>query len=71
MVCAGLTFVFAGWVTDHFSSQGGFAMKILLAAIAFAAVGAAKFVVGAAHRSPPPARSRASERGTKTSRDRR
>ena len=38
MFGAGLTFLAAGWVIDHFASHGGFIAKTLISCIAYAAV---------------------------------
>src|SRR6267142_1053299 len=38
IVGAGVTYLFAGWVTDHFASHGAFLMKTALAALAMIAV---------------------------------
>jgi MFS family permease len=38
MCGAGLTFLAAGWVVDHYSAQGAFYAKTVVAALAFAAV---------------------------------
>ena len=38
IVGAGVTYVFAGWVTDHFASHGAFLMKTALAAVTIVAV---------------------------------
>jgi len=38
IVGAGVTYLFAGWVTDHFASHGAFLMKTALAAVAMIAV---------------------------------